>query len=53
MGIELAQLGIVAVAIPLLAWAGGKPWYRRVVIQGGSIAITAIALYWFFERALG
>jgi hypothetical protein len=53
LGIELAQLGIVVLAIAPLAWAGRERWYRRVVIQGGSVAITLIALHWLFERALG
>lgn len=51
VGIELAQLAIVVLVVPLLAWAGGRPWYRRVVIQGGSLLISLVAAYWFVTRA--
>ncbi len=53
VGIEAAQLGLVALVVPVLAWAGGKGWYRRVVIQGGSVLVAGIASYWFVVRAFG
>ena len=51
VGIELGQLAIVAAVVPLLALAGKEPWYRRVVVQGGSAAIALVATYWLVERA--
>lgn len=53
LGIELAQLGIVLAVVPLLEWAGRKPWYHRAVVQVGSAIVGAIGLYWLVTRALG
>ncbi len=53
VGIELGQLAIVACVVPLLGWAGQRGWYRRVVIQGGSVLVALIAGFWLVERALG
>lgn len=53
VGIELAQLAFVAVALAPLAYAARRDWYRPVVTQGGSVVITVIALFWFVERLSG
>lgn len=53
VGIELGQLVIVACVVPLLGWAGQRPWYRRGVIQGGSVGIALIAGFWLVERVMG
>jgi hypothetical protein len=52
LGIEIAQLAMVAMVVPLLAWAGRRPWYRRVVVRRGSLIIGAVAFYWLVTRAL-
>lgn len=52
VGIELAQLLLVALAIwPLAAVA---PWRRfePVVVRGGSVVVALIAAYWMVTRAL-
>lgn len=51
LGVELGQLGIVSVALPLAWWIRNTRFYRRVVLAGGSLAIAAIAAVWFAERA--
>ncbi|MFZ5549427.1 MAG: HupE/UreJ family protein [Pseudomonadota bacterium] len=51
LGVELGQLGIVAVVLPLAWWARHTLFYRRVVLAGGSAAIAAVAALWFTERA--
>jgi hydrogenase/urease accessory protein HupE len=50
IGVELGQLLIIA-AWSLVYWAVHR-WrgYRRWVVQGGSIALIVLALYWFWER---
>lgn len=53
VGIELAQLVVVALVLGPLAWAAKKTWYRRAVVQGCSIVIAVVATYWFVERAFG
>jgi len=53
VGIELAQLAIVLLTFPLLAFAARKPWYARVVLRPASIAVAALALTWFVKRAFG
>ena len=52
IGVELGQLAIVAVFLPL-AWAVRHSWfYRRGVMLGGSLLIAALAAVWLAERAL-
>jgi HupE/UreJ protein len=51
LGVELGQLAIVAVFLPL-AFRLRSTWtYRRVVLAGGSALIAAIAGVWLVERA--
>ncbi|MFN0103726.1 MAG: HupE/UreJ family protein [Bryobacteraceae bacterium] len=46
VGVEIGQLGIVVVVVPLLAWIGR----RDMVVRYGSMAIIAVGLYWTVER---
>ncbi len=51
IGVELGQLAIVAVFLPV-AYALRSTWtYRRVVLAGGSAVIASIAGVWLIERA--
>lgn len=51
LGVELGQLAIVAVFLPLAYALRSTPFYRRGVFVGGSLLTLAIALVWFVERA--
>lgn len=51
LGVEIGQLAIVAVFLPLAYALRATPFYRRVVFVGGSLATLTIALIWFVERA--
>jgi hypothetical protein len=50
VGVEVGQLCIVAVFLPLAFAARRTVAYRRVVLLGGSVLIAAIALVWLCER---
>jgi hypothetical protein len=51
IGVEIGQLAIVATFLPL-AYLIRRSWsYPRLVLTGGSLAVIAIALVWFTERA--
>jgi hypothetical protein len=50
LGVELGQLFIVALFMPL-AWAlRATAFYRRAVVCGGSLAIALLSLLWLAER---
>lgn len=51
VGVELGQLAIVAVFLPLAFALRRGPFYRRVVMTGGSVCIALVALVWLAERA--
>jgi hypothetical protein len=51
LGVELGQLAIVALFVPLAWRLRGTLFYRRWVLGGGSVAIAVIALLWLVERA--
>ena len=53
VGIELAQLACVAVAIFPLEWLARRKGYRAWVVRGGSVVIAVLASYWMFERITG
>jgi hypothetical protein len=51
LGVELGQLAIVAVFLPVAYALRETPLYRRVIMTGGSIVVAAIAAGWLIERA--
>ena len=52
LGVELGQLAIVAVFLPLAYLLRNTPFYRRGVFVGGSWLTMLVATAWLLERAL-
>jgi hypothetical protein len=52
IGVELGQLAIVALFLPLAFLVRESVFYRRAVLVGGSSLIVMVALFWLVERAL-
>jgi len=52
VGVEVGQLAIVAVFLPLAYAARGTLFYRRAILVGGSSSVAVIAAFWLVERAL-
>jgi hypothetical protein len=51
VGVEFGQLAVLLAAfLTLGVWFGNKPYYRALVVVPGSIIISAIGLYWAWER---
>ena len=52
LGVEIGQLAIVTVVLPVLLIAAGRSraGYRRVVIVGGSVVVGALGFLWLVER---
>ena len=51
IGVELGQLAIVAVFLPVAFALRRTRLYRRAVMVGGSLLIAMLAAVWFVERA--
>ncbi|MFC6663165.1 HupE/UreJ family protein [Deinococcus multiflagellatus] len=51
LGVELGQLALVAVAVPLLFWIRATVFYRRVVFAPASVGVAVVAAVWFVQRA--
>ena len=52
IGVEAGQLTVVAVALPLIAYAA-RLAISRAAMPAANFAITALALMWLSDRALG
>ena len=51
VGVELGQLAIVAVFLPLAFWLRGTAFYRVGVLKGGSLVVALLATWWLVQRA--
>ncbi len=51
VGIEIAQLTILATAAALLWWARDRTWYRYVRV-GASLVIAAVGCLWLISRTI-
>jgi hypothetical protein len=51
VGVELGQLAIVAVFLPLAFALRDTRFYRVGVLRFGSLAVAALATWWFVQRA--
>ncbi len=53
VGVELGQLSVIAVAFLLVGlWFGRKDWYRPVISNPASIAISLVGAWWVVERTV-
>ena len=50
IGVELAQLGIVAVVLPLIYLSRSRRWYSGGVLPLGSCALGAAGVVWLIQR---
>ena len=50
-GVELGQLAIVAVFLPLAFWLRATRFYRVGVLTGGSLMVALLASWWLVQRA--
>lgn len=51
LGVEMGQLAIVAVFLPLAYAMRKTRFYARVVFAGGSVLVIMLAAVWLMERA--
>jgi hypothetical protein len=51
VGVELGQLAIVAVFLPIAFTLRDTRLYRRAILVGGSLLVATIAMLWLVERA--
>ena len=50
LGVEIGQLSILLIALPVLISIRGYQWYKKWLMPVGSFAIALIALQWSIER---
>ena len=50
VGVELGQLAIVAVFLPLAFSLRGTRFYRVGVLKGGSVLVAMLAAWWLVQR---
>jgi hypothetical protein len=50
IGVELGQLAIVGVFLPLAWWLRHTRFYRWVVVAGGSAAVVVLGVFWTVQR---
>ena len=50
LGVEIGQVAILALFFPALVLVFRRPWYRSAM-RAGSLAILALAGFWFVQRA--
>ena len=50
IGVEIAQLTVIALCFLAVGWAMNRSWYRQAIVAPVSLAIAAMAFYWMLER---
>ncbi|WP_342130504.1 HupE/UreJ family protein [Hydrogenophaga sp. OTU3427] len=50
LGVELGQLAIVGVFLPLAWWLRRTRFYRWIVVAGGSLSIAIVGALWTVQR---
>lgn len=53
LGVELGQLVLVALLLPVAIALRRAPIYRHALVPGASAAVALLALVWVLERSLG
>lgn len=51
LGVELGQMGIVVVLVPIMFWMRATRFYRYGIFTLGSTAVAVVACVWLVQRA--
>lgn len=52
IGVEIGQLAIVAIFLPLAYGFRRGSYYQLIIVRAGSVAVIMLAMLWLVERAL-
>jgi hypothetical protein len=50
VGVEIANLALIAVLLPILLWAGRRRWYAPHALPALSLASAAVGAAWLIDR---
>lgn len=50
LGVEIGQLVILAICLPLLMLLRNNSWYKKAIMPAGSVIIAIMAIQWSIER---
>ena len=53
IGVEIGQLTVVLIVVPLIFVVRERRFYRPVILAGGSAVISVVAAVWLVSRVLG
>lgn len=53
VGVELGQVAVLALVLPLILAAKKKAWFEKTGVKAISAAIVAAGLFWFVTRVFG
>jgi hydrogenase/urease accessory protein HupE len=53
LGVEMGQLAVLALVLPLIYWLRRFEWFRGRGVKGLSAAILLVGLFWFVNRVWG
>ena len=53
IGVEIGQLAIVVLLLPILFIYRRGDWFRRTMVYGGSLMIAVFSVIWIYERSTG
>lgn len=53
VGVEIGQMAIVLLLLPLFIFVRNQIWYARYALTGTSIVIALVAMQWVVERWIG
>lgn len=53
LGVEIGQMAIVLLLLPLFIFVRNQIWYARYALTGTSIVIALVSMQWVVERWIG
>lgn len=53
LGVEVGQLAVLAVVLPLLFWARQRPWFLTYGVRALSAVVVLLGVGWFTLRVTG
>jgi hypothetical protein len=51
IGVEVAQLTVIALCFLAVGWVMKRAWYRQAIVVPASIVIAVMAIYWMVDRS--